>query len=219
MRQAGLRGITRAKGPPTTIPCREGSGHPPLLTGPFAPSGQISCGSPTSRTAGRSQAGSTPPSSSTCSAGGSSAGSYPPACAPIWPSTRWKRSVDSPARRPPDQRAHPPLGQGSSVRRSALHPAPRGGRRGRLGRVDRRFLRHSLAEAFNSLFNAELVRKKRPWKNIDDFEIAVAEYIDWFNHRRLHGGIGTVPPAELEQQHYRHHHAPATAGASLQTLH
>jgi putative transposase len=78
---------------------------------------------------------------------------------------------------------------------------------------------NALAEAFNSLFKAELIRNKGPWKNIDDLEIAVAEYIDWFNHRRLHGEIGTVPPAELEQQHYRHHHAPATAGASLQTLH
>ncbi len=28
---------------------------------------------------------------------------------------------------------------------------------------------------------------------------AVAEYIDWYNHRRLHGEIGHVPPAEYEQ--------------------
>ena len=32
-------------------------------------------------------------------------------------------------------------------------------------------------------------------------EIAVAEYIDWFNHRRLHGEIGLVPPVEIEAQH------------------
>jgi transposase InsO family protein len=29
-----------------------------------------------------------------------------------------------------------------------------------------------------------------------------AEHIDWFNHRRLHGGIGMVPPVEYEQQYY-----------------
>ena len=40
---------------------------------------------------------------------------------------------------------------------------------------------NALAEAFNSLFKAELVRNKGPWKSIDDLEIAVAEYIDWFN--------------------------------------
>ncbi|RFU22404.1 hypothetical protein D0Z06_07160 [Geodermatophilus marinus] len=49
---------------------------------------------------------------------------------------------------------------------------------------------NALAEAFNSLFKAELVRNRGPWKGIDDLEIAVAEYIDWFNHRRLHGELG-----------------------------
>jgi putative transposase len=34
---------------------------------------------------------------------------------------------------------------------------------------------NALAEAFNSLFKAELVPNKGPWKNIDDLEIAVAE--------------------------------------------
>ena len=58
-----------------------------------------------------------------------------------------------------------------------------------------------LAEAFNSLFKAELVRIKGPWKNIDDFEIAVVEYSDWFNHRPLRGQIGFVPPVEFEDDH------------------
>jgi putative transposase len=61
---------------------------------------------------------------------------------------------------------------------------------------------NAMAEAFNSLFKAELIRNKGPWKGIDDVEIAVAEYIDWFNHRRLHGEIGMVPPVEYEQQYY-----------------
>jgi len=60
---------------------------------------------------------------------------------------------------------------------------------------------NAMAEAFNSLFKAELVRNRGPWKNIDDLEIAVAEYIDWFNFRRLHGEIGLVPPVEYETQH------------------
>lgn len=78
---------------------------------------------------------------------------------------------------------------------------------------------NALAEAFNSLFKAELVRNKGPWKNIDDLEIAVAEYIDWFNHRRLHGELGLLPPVEYEQQHYRHTTAPATVDASIPSLH
>ncbi|MGA8993220.1 MAG: IS3 family transposase [Nocardioidaceae bacterium] len=78
---------------------------------------------------------------------------------------------------------------------------------------------NALAEAFNSLFKAELVRNLGPWKSIDDLEIAVAEYIDWFNHRRLHGEIGTIPPVELEDDHYRHNTAPATVEASVGSLH
>jgi putative transposase len=75
-----------------------------------------------------------------------------------------------------------------------------------------------VAEAFNSLFEAELVRNKGPWRNIDDLEIAVAEYIDWFNHRRLHGEIGLIPPAELEDTYYRQNTAPALAEASVASL-
>ncbi|STX03536.1 Uncharacterised protein [Kocuria rosea] len=47
----------------------------------------------------------------------------------------------------------------------------------------------------------------------------MAEYVDWFNYRRLHGEIGLVPPAEFEDAYYRHHTAPATAGAALSSLH
>ncbi|MEU1037008.1 IS3 family transposase, partial [Streptomyces mirabilis] len=33
-------------------------------------------------------------------------------------------------------------------------------------------------------------------------EVAVAEYIDWFNQRRLHGELGHVTPAEHEAAYY-----------------
>jgi putative transposase len=78
---------------------------------------------------------------------------------------------------------------------------------------------NALAEAFNSLFKAELIRNRGPWRTIDDLELAVAEYIDWFNHRRLHGEIGLVPPAEYEHTHYRHNPTPTPVGASVQSLH
>jgi putative transposase len=78
---------------------------------------------------------------------------------------------------------------------------------------------NALAEAFNSLFKAELVRNKGPWKGIDDLEIAVAEYIYWFNHRRLHGEIGLVPPAEHEDDFYRHNTAATTVAASVPSFH
>ena len=66
---------------------------------------------------------------------------------------------------------------------------------------------NAMAEALNSLFKAECIRNPmmRPrggWKSVSDVEIAVAEYADWFNHRRLHGEIGHVPPVEFEATHW-----------------
>lgn len=66
---------------------------------------------------------------------------------------------------------------------------------------------NAMAEALNSLFKAECIRNPimRPaggWKNVADVEIAVAEYVDWFNHRRLHGELGLVPPTEYEATYW-----------------
>lgn len=68
---------------------------------------------------------------------------------------------------------------------------------------------NAMAEAFNSLYKAELVRNRGPWRGIDDVEIATVEYIDWYNNRRLHGELGHVPPAEYEALHAMTH--PVTA--------
>jgi transposase InsO family protein len=34
-------------------------------------------------------------------------------------------------------------------------------------------------------------------------ELAAAEWTDWYNHTRLHGEIGHIPPAEYEANRYR----------------
>jgi putative transposase len=60
---------------------------------------------------------------------------------------------------------------------------------------------NAMAEALNSLYKAELVRNRGPWRGHDDLEIATVEYIDWYNNRRLHGELGHVPPAEYEELH------------------
>jgi len=62
---------------------------------------------------------------------------------------------------------------------------------------------NALAESFHSLYKAELIRNQGPWRGLDDVEFATLEYVDWFNHRRLHGEIGMIPPAERETAYYR----------------
>lgn len=79
---------------------------------------------------------------------------------------------------------------------------------------------NAMAEAFNSLFKAECIRNpvmrpKGGWASIRDVEIAVAEYIDWFNHRRLHGEIGLVPPVEFEAAHWASHAAVSYVGEQV----
>ena len=57
---------------------------------------------------------------------------------------------------------------------------------------------NALAETIIGLYKTELVRRRGPWKGIDDLEYATLEWVDWFNHRRLLEPIGHVPPAEFE---------------------
>jgi putative transposase len=58
---------------------------------------------------------------------------------------------------------------------------------------------NALAESFIGLFKAELLRPRGPWRGLDDLEIAMLEWIDWFNHRRLHTELAMLPPVEYEQ--------------------
>jgi putative transposase len=58
---------------------------------------------------------------------------------------------------------------------------------------------NALAESFNGLYKAELIHKDGPWRGLDDVEFATLDYVDFFNHRRLHGEIGMIPPAEFEE--------------------
>jgi putative transposase len=64
-------------------------------------------------------------------------------------------------------------------------------------------LDNALMESTIGLYKTELIKPQRPWKALNDVELATAEYIDWYNHRRLHGEIGHVPPAEYETTHYQ----------------
>ena len=57
---------------------------------------------------------------------------------------------------------------------------------------------NALAESFNGLYKAELIRHRGPWRGLDDVEYATLEYVAWFNHCRLHGELGMRPPAEFE---------------------
>lgn len=77
---------------------------------------------------------------------------------------------------------------------------------------------NALAETIIGLYKTELIRRRGPWRGIDDVEYATLEWVDWFNHRRLLEPIGYVPPAEFEEAHRREHdpsYADEPTGPSL----
>lgn len=71
---------------------------------------------------------------------------------------------------------------------------------------------NAMAEALNGTFKAELVTLHGPWRTRRQLEIAVIEWIDWYNASRLHGEIGDVPPFEHENHWYRQNTPAPTAG-------
>ncbi|GAB2865207.1 hypothetical protein GCM10022221_76840 [Actinocorallia aurea] len=61
---------------------------------------------------------------------------------------------------------------------------------------------NALMESTIGLFKTEIIKRRGPWKTLSHVELATAEWTDWYNHRRLHGEIGHIPPAEYETNYY-----------------
>jgi putative transposase len=57
---------------------------------------------------------------------------------------------------------------------------------------------NAMAESFVDSFKTELVAD-RVWQTRSQLELAVVEYIAWFNNDRLHESLGDIPPVEFEQ--------------------
>jgi putative transposase len=56
---------------------------------------------------------------------------------------------------------------------------------------------NSMAESFVDSFKTELIRD-RVWRTRTQLELAIVEYVGWFNNDRLHESLGDLPPAEFE---------------------
>jgi putative transposase len=56
---------------------------------------------------------------------------------------------------------------------------------------------NALAESFVDSFKTELIAD-RVWRTRSQLELAIVEYVGWFNTDRLHAALGDLPPAEFE---------------------
>ncbi len=56
---------------------------------------------------------------------------------------------------------------------------------------------NALAESFVDSFKTELITD-RVWRTRSQLELAVVEYLGWFNSARIHQALGDLPPAAFE---------------------
>jgi putative transposase len=61
---------------------------------------------------------------------------------------------------------------------------------------------NAMAESFVDSFKTELIRD-RVWHSNSKLELAIVEWVAWFNTRRLHSSIGNRPPVEHEAEWQR----------------
>jgi putative transposase len=70
---------------------------------------------------------------------------------------------------------------------------------------------NALAESVHALYKTELIRRRGPWRSMEEVELATARWVEWYNQRRLHGAIENLPPAEYEDRYWRRLQAPDAA--------
>jgi putative transposase len=63
---------------------------------------------------------------------------------------------------------------------------------------------NALAESVIGLYKTEVIRRRGPWRGVDDVELATLTWVAWYNAHRLLEPLGYVPPAEFEQAFYVH---------------
>jgi transposase InsO family protein len=56
---------------------------------------------------------------------------------------------------------------------------------------------NAMAESFVDTFKTELI-SDRVWRTRTQLELAIVEWVAWFNNERLHESLGDIPPEEVE---------------------
>jgi putative transposase len=52
---------------------------------------------------------------------------------------------------------------------------------------------NALAESTIGQIKAELIHRRGPWRTVEQLEYALFEYIDWWDHHRLHARSACAP--------------------------
>ena len=60
---------------------------------------------------------------------------------------------------------------------------------------------NALAETINGLYKTELIKARRPWRTVEEVELATLDWVWWYNNTRLHSELGYRTPVEFEADH------------------
>ncbi|BBX61109.1 hypothetical protein MSAS_41100 [Mycobacterium saskatchewanense] len=73
-------------------------------------------------------------------------------------------------------------------------------------------LDNALAETTVGSFKNELIRRQGPWRDVNQVELATAEWVVWFNTERPHEYLDDFTPEAVETLYYDHKRTPPKAG-------
>jgi len=76
---------------------------------------------------------------------------------------------------------------------------------------------NALAESFVDSFKTELIAD-RVWRTRSQLELAVVEYLGWFNHDRIHQALGDRSPTQFEALHARRDEPITNTMIKLETI-
>ncbi|NMM94683.1 Transposase subunit B [Bifidobacterium sp. DSM 109957] len=71
---------------------------------------------------------------------------------------------------------------------------------------------NAMAESADGAYKTELVRRRKPFRDLADLELATFRWVAWWNSKRLHQSLGYRTPEAVETEYYQHQ---ATQAASL----
>ena len=70
---------------------------------------------------------------------------------------------------------------------------------------------NAMAESVNGAYKTELVWRRKPFRDVDDLELATFRWVAWWNSKRLHQSLGYRTPEAVETEYYQHQAAQAAS--------
>ena len=70
---------------------------------------------------------------------------------------------------------------------------------------------NAMAEGADGAYRTGLVRRRKPFLDIDDLELATLRWVSWRNSKRLHRSLGYRTPEAAETEYHRHQAAQAAS--------